>query len=471
MPTFLVEDNQSLNGKNIPIPKNIINRLKQNNSIIDNMYSQIGSDEYKQLDGYKRNQRLTNDNYNNRSDVDKKEGMISYNDLVKWKYDIDHMPKNDKNISYQLNGGKDAESFVNNELSRLRNSVKPENEVKKSENISKSELKPVKKPTDTIKVNNQDVHIKEEEERIYEVRYVKTYDDNQQPIMNNEVLRVFHGFDNIEDAVLIAQYGTSGKFRHPRKFSYENGMNPNGLFVTTDFNVAADSFSYGRVRVVIEFSARVTDLDTPVWNNNYSHFGQDSNPKPFRNRDEREAQKQRYQDNAANSEYDYIRNSDNKAMAQNIFHNTEHQALFVGDLNPNMIKRFWVYDTSYNDKGWDKLSRGEFLKRYSNTEIQPNKYQFHNFPDDKIFRPNDDVINFDNLFVKWAEQTNAENAKFNRDPKFNKTPEQLKQDSSYIFDKDRPNLMAISSLLWPKQIIQLYGIEWYREHFNPLSSI
>ena len=208
MPTFLVEDNQSLNGKNIPIPKNIINRLKQNNSIIDNMYSQIGSDEYKQLDGYKRNQRLTNDNYNNRSDVDKKEGMISYNDLVKWKYDIDHMPKNDKNISYQLNGGKDAESFVNNELSRLRYSVKPENEVKKSENISKSELKPVKKPTDTIKVNNQDVHIKEEEERIYEVRYVKTYDDNQQPIMNNEVLRVFHGFDNIEDAVLIAQYGT-----------------------------------------------------------------------------------------------------------------------------------------------------------------------------------------------------------------------------------------------------------------------
>lgn len=478
MPTFLIEDNQSLHGKNIPIPKNILNTLKQNNQEIDNMYSQIGNNEYKKLDGYKRNQRLTNDNYNNRSDIDKEEGYITYNDLVKWKYDIDHMPKNDKNISYQLNGGKDAENFVNNTLSKLRNSVKPQNKVKKSENISKSELKPIKNPTDTIKINNQDVHIKENiynesnnfdylaevlKRALKEVRYINSNEPNQEPISNNEVLRVFHGFDSIEDALLIAQYGTSGKSRHARKFSYENGMNPNGLFVTTDFKIASNDFSYGKEQVVMEFSARTSDLDSPVWNNQGSYFGQFSNPKPFKNRDEREAQKQVYQNNASNSEYEYIKNSGNPAMAQNIFHNNEHQALFVGDLNPNMIKRFWVMDN--NSKRWIPYDRNSFLKTFGKREISMNKIEQHNFPDDKLFLPNEDFVSYDDLLQRAADKNNKEF------PKFKSTPEKLRYTYDAIFDKNKPNVWAISTMLYPKQIIQMYGIDFYRQYFNPLSSI
>ena len=489
MPTFLREDNQSLDGKNIPIPKNVMNALRQNNIAIDNMYSQIGNDDYKKLDGYKRNQRLTNDNYNNRSEVDKEKGNITYNDLVKWKYDMNHMPKNDKSISYQLNGGKEADNFVNNTLSRLRNSVKPENEVKKSENISKSELKPVKKPTDTIKVNNQDVHMKENisnydylmgviRKALHEVRYIdtsydrkKNYNDvyNQEPIKNDETIRVFHGFDSIEDALIIAQYGTSGKSRHSRKFSYENGMNPNGLFVTTDFKVASDDFAYGKHRVVMEFSAKASDLDTPVWNSQDSYFGQYSNPQPFKTRDEREAQKQSYQDKARNSEYDYVKNSDNPAMAQNIFHNNEHQALFVGDLNPNMVKRFWVYDNE--NWRWNPYNRVQFLKRFGRDDISQQKMQTHQFPDSKIFRPNDDFISYEDLLQKSADQFNREYPKFASDPKYMSTPEKLKPMYDSIFDKNNPDVGRISMLLYPKQIIQMFGIDFYRKYFNNLSSI
>ena len=305
-----------------------------------------------------------------------------------------------------------------------------------------------------------------------EVRYIdtdytskKSYNSIQQePIKNNESIRVFHGFNSIEDAILIARYGTSGKQRVPRKFSYESGMNPNGLFVTTDFNIASKDFSYGNIAVVMEFSVKASDLDTPVWNNNSSYFGQNSNPRPFKNRDEREAQKTQYQKDASKSEYDYVRNSDNPAMAQNIFHNNEHQALFVGDLNPNMIKRFWVLDTR-KDSRWRKYSVQDFLKLYGNTEIQQNKYQFHHFPDDKLYMPNEDFQGWNDFWQRYASEINSSPLR-KKNPK---TIEDIKKSNFWLFDK--PNYHFLDSIFWPKQLIQIYGVEWYREHFNPLSTI
>ena len=42
-------------------------------------------------------------------------------------------------------------------------------------------------------------------------------------------------------------------------------------------------------------------------------------------------------------EKNILANSDNPAISRkNFLMNCEHQALFVGNLNPNMIKRFWV---------------------------------------------------------------------------------------------------------------------------------
>lgn len=78
-------------------------------------------------------------------------------------------------------------------------------------------------------------------------------------------------------------------------------MNPKGLFVSTDFKKAM-YFAYDTdTMVVMEFTVKSDDLDTPVWNDSFGYFGQGSNPQPFSSREEREKQKQAYQDSAKNS--------------------------------------------------------------------------------------------------------------------------------------------------------------------------
>ena len=57
-----------------------------------------------------------------------------------------------------------------------------------------------------------------------------------------------------------------------------------------------------------KFTAKSDDLDTPVWNDSSTFFGQGSNPQPFKNRSEREQQKQKYQDDAKKSDNEYVRN-------------------------------------------------------------------------------------------------------------------------------------------------------------------
>ena len=98
-------------------------------------------------------------------------------------------------------------------------------------------------------------------------------------------------------------------------------MNPKGLFVSTDFKKAM-YFAYDTdTMVIMEFTVKSDDLDTPVWNDSFGYFGQCSNPQPFSSREEREKQKQAYQDSAKNSNDEYVRNSDNPAMAERIFNN------------------------------------------------------------------------------------------------------------------------------------------------------
>ena len=125
-------------------------------------------------------------------------------------------------------------------------------------------------------------------------------------------------------------------------------------------------------------------------------IGQGSNPQPFENRYEREKQKQEYQKASMNSEDEYVRKSDNPAMADRIFNNVEHQALFVGNLNPNQIKRFWVKKNG-GSESYKPLSRKEFLKLYGNKEFVLNHYRpnekskikrDNNYP----YLPNEDFI-------------------------------------------------------------------------------
>ena len=337
-------------------------------------------------------------------------------------------------------------------------------------------------------------------EAINEVRYIDTKTDkysgkiyknnwrdeyNQQSIKNNEKIRVFHGC-SLETACKIAIQGTSGKEPHPRKYSFENGMNPLGIFVTTDFEVAKDFGNSNQGDAVIEFTASVSDLESPIWNGQDSYFTQGSNPISFKNSDERNAQKMKYRQDSKSikdiDDYDFknnkdrtismshVRDSDKPELARSIFMNREHQALFMGDLNPNMIKRIWVNQQQedgyvHSNQSYQPMTVKEFIKKYGNKEWwvgNDNNYQprYSKFRKEKLFNPNDDVNSFDDLIKASANERkdkSIENAKKNLDfMGFFENP-----PSQYAID-------CMKRLLYPKQIIQLYGKEFFDSHFNRL---
>lgn len=326
--------------------------------------------------------------------------------------------------------------------------------------------------------------------KVYKKDWTDVY--NQEPITNNDKIRVFHGCD-LKTACEIAISGTSGKVYHPRAYSYETGMNPLGIFVTTDLETAKKFGVSNSGMCVIEFTANASDLESPVWNGQNTYFVQGSNPMPFRNRDERNAQKQKYRQDALNTkdyEYydynkrqsktfskDYIRKSDKPEVADSIFNDAEHQALFMGDLNPNQIKRIWVKlphedGYVYTTDSYQPMSLREFLKKFKDKEWQdgydhkgqPFYTKIHN---NKIFSPNDDVHSFDELIDKvWSNKQDRgyfktrENVEKNlRDFGLLQTP-----PPDYAYD-------TIKHMLWPKQIIQLYGKEYFDKNFDRLGQV
>lgn len=316
--------------------------------------------------------------------------------------------------------------------------------------------------------------------------------EKQEPIRNNERIRVFHGCD-LKTAVTFAKQGLSGKQRHPRKYSYENGMNPIGLFVSTDFETVkefSNPFNGGKNKkasVIIEFTANSNDLDTPVWNNASTYFGQGSNPIPFRNKDERDRQKRDYNSEARNSEFKHIKDSDNPAMAKNIFLNREHQALFIGDLSPNMIKRFWVkkYDNSNSaiDKQYIPMKLGQFIKEFGNEEFYDHNRSTFNSRyygkidgGDKLFLPNENFTSLEDMAIRKIRTFSKRNPKLykNSVKRFNGNEreyikskvEQAVKEYEYGINHDC--IDYFESIMWPKQLIQLLGKEKYMEYFDNL---
>ena len=338
-------------------------------------------------------------------------------------------------------------------------------------------------------------------EALNEVRYIDTRGEKyngkvyknhwsdiytQEPITDDSRIRVFHGCE-LKTACDIAINGTSGRTYHPRQYSYESGMNPLGIFVTTDFETAKKFGVSNSGMAIIEFTAKGSDLESPIWNGQGSYFGQGTNPIPFKNGEERNAQKMQYRQDALNTEDDYyyddkhrrreismnhVRNSDKPEMADRIFNNTEHQALFMGDLNPNMIKRIWVklpHEDGYvhSSDNYQPMSVREFLKRFKDKEW----YEYRDFNGneryskirkEKLFYPNEDVKSFDDVIDRvWKMEKqyydNREDVKQNlEDWGMLQNPP---SDNAYDIIKDQ---------LWPKQIIQLYGQDYFNNHFNRL---
>jgi hypothetical protein len=205
-------------------------------------------------------------------------------------------------------------------------------------------------------------------EYLNEVRYIDTTYPNinkETPILDNETIRVYHGFNRFEDVETVLKNGLSGKERARRIYSYESGNNPYGLFVTVDFDVVKRNFAHSGV--IIEFSTKVSDLEAPVWVGGRSYFVQGEYTKSFKDMDEREQQRLINRQKAGESPYDYISKSDRPELADVIFDNPERQALYVGDLNPNMIKAVWYNEVLHKERRtngeWVRLSRKQFIKK------------------------------------------------------------------------------------------------------------
>ena len=317
-------------------------------------------------------------------------------------------------------------------------------------------------------------------QNINEVRYIKTqnYSNNNfeyetDTINDNEVIRVYHGFNSIDDAIMVAKNGLSGKkssISH-KIYSYETGNNPYGLFVTVSLEVAKSKFSYGGV--IMEFSTKVSDLEAPVWKGQGSFFGQGSFTKSFKDKEDREAQRLNYRDMSINNFKDdkklsNIAKSDRPELADSLIELPERQALYIGDLNPNMIKRFWVKEALINTNGSNSklipISRGEFLKRFGNKKIGQYVIDKHGDNSMKLFHPNDE-LNFGKL--------NPMDKKFIEELKDKKYGveyyiEMLKTAINSLSDDNvgRRDKYTIDRMLWPKQIIQAIGNEKYNKYFN-----
>jgi len=328
--------------------------------------------------------------------------------------------------------------------------------------------------------------------RLCEVRYIDTKSEkyrgrvykknpfdvyNQEPIKNNEKIRVYHGC-SLKTAVDWAINGTSGRVYHPRKYSYESGMNPLGVFVTVDFEKAKGFGDDYECPCVVEFTASASDLESPVWNGSDSYFVQGSNPQPFKDKQERDAQKQKYDADARsikddtywdyrkNKEvkisYDHIRNSDKPAMAMNIFNNYEHQALFMGNLNPNQIKRIWINPkdekTGYvsTEKSYIPLTVREFLKRYRDKEfsVEGSYGKKQRIQRNKYYLPNEDFKGFDDFFDRLGKEHGWEFTKKERE-------DNLRNIMQYDHYKE-----TVTNHMWPRQIIQAFGQDFFDEYFN-----
>ena len=231
-----------------------------------------------------------------------------------------------------------------------------------------------------------------------EVRYIDPdfYKmDNESPIMDNETIRVYHGFASMDDAERVLERGISGKVRANRRHSYEFRNNPKGVFVSIDLNVAKE---FGGSGVIIEFTSKVSDLESPVWKGG-KFFVQGEYTKQFDDDDDREAERTTRRKDTDTSDDPKISGSSRSELADSIFNNSEKQALFIGDLNPNMIKAVWynkVLDEDRRTNGkWERMSRKEFIKMKDISPLPPYEQQdgFRG-----KFRPADDFT-FKNFLI------------------------------------------------------------------------
>jgi hypothetical protein len=185
-------------------------------------------------------------------------------------------------------------------------------------------------------------------------QYNKPKNDNE---LDGDKIRVYHGFSDKKEAENVLKNGLSGKEVIKRE-RQQNYATMSGLYVTIDINLAKQFSTSG---IIFEFSVNINDL--------------------FETSD------------------DYTSGYDN------LLSSTKSEALYRGDLNPNMIKAIWYSkDTDSGNtmaKDWERMSRKEFINK---NDINTKRSNLD------LFLPNDN-FDMDNIIKLFQGETKSQDFK------------------------------------------------------------
>ena len=140
--------------------------------------------------------------------------------------------------------------------------------------------------------------------------------------------------------------------------------------------------------------------------------------------------------------------SDRPELADSLYNNPEHQALYVGDLNSNSIRAIWVSKTpeksgSYSD--YERYDRNSFLKKFKE---DLSKEGYSNDRNDigrnKILKPRENITseNIINGLLKTMMRFDKK-----------ESDEEILKDTLQIIRKD-----MMRELFWPHQINDAWNI-------------
>ncbi len=281
-------------------------------------------------------------------------------------------------------------------------------------------------------------------ELISEADVLRKEQSHQIPLKDNQTIRIYHGLSNPMDLKSFLEHGTSGKIRAGRDYSYEANNNPNGLFVTIDFKIAK---RFGN-KYIIEFHSKVSDLEAPLWpSGGYTVQGQES--QSWNSPNEREEYRNKLREELKNSSNLAISKSDRPELAESLYENPEHQALYVGDLDPNSIRAIWVSKTpekygSYSE--YERYDRKSFLEKFKN-DLSKDGYETDRNKMGKgmIMSPREEVNsqNVISAIIKYMRRYDKEDS----DEKL------LKNAIRGIYGKD-----VMRSIFWQHQIDSAWNI-------------
>jgi hypothetical protein len=280
------------------------------------------------------------------------------------------------------------------------------------------------------------------------------YDAAFSPFKTGDTVRVYHGFRDFVHAVALAKKGVSGRQRAQRVYSYEYDNNPYGLFVTLSPKVASEFVGAFDEQVIVEFVAKIEDLETPVWPaGSYTvpgqmaqYWGHGAKGRAARRKAQRDAEASAKGD----AHTPHIDQSDRKSLAHMMTATREYQALFVGHLDPGDIAAFHVRPKGTREP-FVRISREEFLERHADVKLTHDQEKRN-----RVFTPNEtfDGEKFlDRMGAQFGGRLDMEEVL----PGIWKSI--LKSDK-----RTQAFVQYLDNYLWPKQYID--AMKWFRDTYG-----